>query len=260
MTKNSEVIKSVCHSNYEAIKNIMDLYNIEQFDLDCTYSKGAFWKNLPQPKIKTDLYPTSNDVIKANSEHLPFDGDSMKYIMCDLPFIVAGKTYRQNDEGSSIIAKRFEGYANYNELKENYYKTLKELYRVCNKDGFVIFKCQDIVSAGKNHFTHCMVMDMAQKIGFYPRDLFVLITKMRLNSFGSRWHEQKHARKYNCFFWVFEKVDPKVNYDFMNELDVDYIGIPEKPLTIKEEKSISNFIKKIRIKNPKLEGNQFLLF
>lgn len=44
MEKEINVIKSVYNSNYEVIKNIMELYQIEQFDLDCTYSKGPFGK------------------------------------------------------------------------------------------------------------------------------------------------------------------------------------------------------------------------
>jgi hypothetical protein len=214
MEKEINVIKSVYNSNYEVIKNIMELYQIEQFDLDCTYSKGAFWKNLPEPKIKSDLYPINNDIILANSENLPFDDNSIGSIMYDPPFVIAGKTYKENRDGSSKIAKRFEGYESYKKLTENYFNTLTELYRVCKDNGFVIMKCQDTVSGGKNHFTHVMVMNMALQIGFYPRDLFILLAKMRLNSFGTKWTKQEHARKYHSYFWVFEKVSPKVKYLF----------------------------------------------
>lgn len=206
------LVKSVYNSNFEAIKNIMDLYNIERFDLDCTYSKGGFWKNLPQPINKTDLYPVNESVIYASSENLPFEDGSMRSIMYDPPFVVAGKTYRDNKEGSSIIAKRFEGYGSYEELKKNYYYTLKELYRVCKNGGVLVFKCQDTVSGGKNHFSHVMVMNMAMELGFYPRDLFILLAKMRINSFGTKWTKQEHARKYHSYFWVFEKVKPRVKY------------------------------------------------
>jgi tRNA G10 N-methylase Trm11 len=215
MDKDFIPVRSVYNSNYEVIKNIMFLYNIEQFDLDCTYSRGLFWKNLPQPKIKTDLVPVTNDTIQANSEHLPFDDNSMKNIMCDLPFVIAGKSYKTNKEGSSVIAKRFEGYTTYNDLKENYYKTLKELYRVCDKGGFVVFKCQDSVSGGLNYFTHIMVFNMAIKFGFYPRDLFILVAKMRINSFGTKWQKQEHARKHHSYYIVLQKVKNKVNYDFI---------------------------------------------
>ena len=139
--------------------------------------------------------------------------------MFDPPFVIAGKSYRGNKEGSSIIAKRFEGYESYNHLKNHYYNTLKELYRICDKGGYVVMKCQDTVSGGKNHFTHCLIMNMALQIGFYPRDMFVLTSNVRINSFGTKWTKQEHARKYHSYFWVFEKVKPKVKYDFINAVD-----------------------------------------
>lgn len=214
MEKDFKPIKSVYNTNDEVIKSIMDLYGIEQFDLDCTYSTGNFWKNLTPPKHKSDLYPKNDTIIEASSENLPFGDGSMKSIMYDPPFVIAGKSYRGNKDGSSIIAKRYEGYETYSHLMKNYYNTLKELYRVCEKDGHVVFKCQDTVSGGKNHFTHVMVMNMAQELGFYPRDLFILTTNVRINSFGTKWTKQEHARKYHSYFWVFEKVKPRVKYDF----------------------------------------------
>lgn len=208
-------ISSISYTNDETIKNIMTLYNIERFDLDCTYSIGNFWKKLPKPKHKTDLYPQKPDVIKASSDNLPFENESMKSIMFDPPFVIAGKPYKDNDDGSSIIAKRFEGYFSFEELKNHYYGTLKEAYRLLENDGILVFKTQDTVSSGKNHFSHCVVMNMAQKIGFYPIDLFVLLAKNRINSFSkNKWKNQRHARKYHSFFWVFKKTKCKVNYDF----------------------------------------------
>jgi len=218
MDKDFKMVKSVYTSNYDAITNIMHLYNIERFDLDCTYSKGSFWKDLPGPVYKTDLIPANDTVVEANSENLPFEDGTMRTIMYDSPFVVAGASYKNNKEGSSIIAKRFEGYTNYKELTDNYYNTLKELYRVCQKGGYVVMKCQDTVSGGKNHFTHCLIMNMAMEIGFYPRDMFILHNKVRINSFGTKWTKQEHARKYHSYYWVFEKVKPRVKYDFITPI------------------------------------------
>jgi hypothetical protein len=214
MEKEFNLVKSVYESNFEVISNIMDLYKIERFDLDCTYSTGNFWKGLPSPVNKTDLYPANDTVIEANSENLPFEDKSMKSIMYDPPFVIVGKTFKKNKEGSSVIAKRFSGYTKYDHLKNNYYNTLKELYRVCDDGGFVVIKCQDTVSGGKNHFSHVMVMNMALELGFYPKDLFILTAKMRINSFGGRWNKQEHARKYHSYFWVLEKIKPKVKYNY----------------------------------------------
>lgn len=206
---------TISYSNDEIIKNIMQLYGIERFDLDCTYSKGVFWKNLPDPIHKTDLKPQRKDVIEADSGNLPFDNNQLKSIMFDPPFVIAGKTYADNKKGSSIISKRFEGYQNFQELKSHYNRTLIEAARILKDEGVLVFKCQDVVSSGKNHFTHCMVMEMGIKAGFNPKDLFILLAKNRINSFnGSKWKQQQHARKHHSYFWVFKKGKCKVNYDF----------------------------------------------
>jgi len=208
-------IKSISFSNDEIIENIMTLYGIKRFDLDCTYSIGHFWKNLPQPLHKTDLLPKRNDIIMASSDNLPFENKSLKSIMFDPPFVIAGDTYSNNDEGSSIMAKRFEGYKDFSELKNHYYGTLKESKRILVDGGILVVKCQDTVSSGKNHFTHCALMNMALNVGLYPKDLFILMAKNRINSFnGEKWKNQFHARKHHSYFWVFENTNCKVNYGF----------------------------------------------
>ena len=71
MDKDFKPIKSVYNSNYEVIKNIMDLHKIDRFDLDCTYSTGNFWKELPTPKFKSDLFPKNDTIIKYVGEVIP---------------------------------------------------------------------------------------------------------------------------------------------------------------------------------------------
>jgi len=89
-----------------------------------------------------------------------------------------------------------------------YSGSLKEFSRVLKDDGIVIFKCQDIVSSAKQHFTHCWVMYEAMKYGFYPKDLFILLAKNRLND----GRKQQHARKFHSYFFVFKKHICKVDY------------------------------------------------
>lgn len=217
VTNNEEkdgMIKSVYETNYDVIKNIMKLYEIEQFDLDCTYSTGSFWKNLKEPKIKSDIEPVVEGVLEYNSENLPFEDGSMKSTMYDPPFVIVGKTFKENKKGSSVIAKRFSGFGTFEELKSNYYKSLKELYRITEDKGIVVMKCQDQVSGGKNYFSHILIMAMAEQIGFYNKDLFILTSKVRMTSMGGRWKKQQHARKYHSYFIVLEKRKPRVNYSF----------------------------------------------
>ena len=92
-----------------------------------------------------------------------------------------------------------------------YRDALKEAYRVLKPGGVLIFKCQDKTSSGKQFFSHCFIWQAAIDAGFYPLDLFILLAKSRLVADWQRTN-QKHARKYCCFFWVFSKAKRQIHY------------------------------------------------
>ena len=212
----SNHIKSLGTNQEDIINDILFLYNGgNDIELDVTYSKGQFYKNgvVNQPKYKFDLEPQTDDTVQADSTNLPLQNDSIKCTMFDPPFIITGKTYKDNKEGSSIIGKRFSGYHSFEDLKYHYYNTLKELYRVTKQNGIVIFKCQNTISSGKQHFSHFFVLKSAIELGFYPIDEFILHNKSKITSFGGRWKTQKHAMKHHSFFLVLKKTNNKVNYD-----------------------------------------------
>lgn len=52
-----ELMKSISYSQDEILKWIIRLYCPDGFDLDPTYSKGVFYKNVPEPQLKFDLNP-----------------------------------------------------------------------------------------------------------------------------------------------------------------------------------------------------------
>ena len=114
-----KIIKSVSNSQEEIIENIIELHSSnKQIDVDLTYSKGQFYKNkvVKEPTYKFDLSPQTEDTIQSSSETCPLESNSVKTIMFDPPFIIAGKTYNSNVDGSSKIAKRFGAYENYEQL------------------------------------------------------------------------------------------------------------------------------------------------
>ena len=200
----------------EIIKNILNLHNGgNPIDLDLTYSKGIFYKSglVQQPKYKVDLNFVGEGIINCSFDNTPFENSSMKSIMFDPPFLITGKTYKDNKKGSSIIAKRFTGYHSWDELKESYKGALRESYRILEDGGLLIIKCQNTISSGKQHFSHFFVLKTALELGFYPLDEFVLQAKSKLTSFGGRWKTQKHAMKHHSFFLCFRKIKNKVSYE-----------------------------------------------
>lgn len=205
-----KIISTISYNEQEIIRDILHLHaDGGNIDCDPTYSIGNFYKNgLTQPTHKFDKFPQIEGVIEATSDKLPLRDQSMRTIMFDPPFVLGGDTYDDAKEGSCIIAKRFTGFHDFNELKDMYSSSLKEFARVLIGGGIVIFKCQDVVSSALNHFTHAWVMYEAMKYGFYPKDLFILLARARLTDN----RVQQHGRKFHAYYWVFKKMPCKVDY------------------------------------------------
>jgi len=130
--------------------------------------------------------------------------------MFDPPFLATTGKSLKTDEGN-IINRRFGVYPSEKELHQFYVDSLLESHRILKKNGILIFKCQDKVSGGKQYMSHVFIMNEAIKIGFYPKDLFILLAKNRI---VADWQlkNQKNARKFHSYFWVFEKSNRQIQY------------------------------------------------
>lgn len=130
--------------------------------------------------------------------------------MFDPPFLATtGKSLSENTE-SNKINKRFGVYPSEQDLHQFYIDSMRESYRLLKDKGILIFKCQDKISSGKQYMSHVFIMNEAVRIGFYPKNLFILLAKNRI---VADWQlkNQKNARKFHCYFWVFEKSSKKYN-------------------------------------------------
>ena len=207
------MIKSISYDQGEIIRDILNLHVPEhKIDCDPTYSKGIFYTNtsIETPRYKFDILPYNDTVIYADCRNLPLDNCSLNCIMFDPPFLATtGKSLKE--ENGNIINKRFGVYSNEKELHQFYIDSMKEFYRILKDKGILIFKCQDKVSSGKQYMSHVFIMNEAVKLGFYPKDLFILLAKSRI---VADWQlkNQKNARKFHSYFWVFQKCDTQVQY------------------------------------------------
>lgn len=197
-----EIVFSFGYDSTKILKDIMTLYNNgEPFDVDCTYSKGVFWKKLPLPRQKFDLYPQFDDVVEANANNLPLNDGEVQSIMFDPPF----KMSTSNVQG--IIEKRFTAFSSPQALWGFYRQAITEFRRILKPGGIFVIKCQDVVSSGKNQWSHFEVKRIADEEFFDLVDLFILGNKNPIMSPNMK--NQIHARKNHSFFMVFRKPIPK---------------------------------------------------
>ncbi len=209
-----QLVKSISYDQSEIIKGILKLHVKEKvIDCDPTYSKGNFYKNtgITPPKYKFDISPQTEDTIQADARHLPLEDNLLNCIMFDPPFLATtGKSITEG-ENNNFINRRFGVFPSETELHQFYIDAMQEFYRILKDDGILIFKCQDKISSSKQYLSHVFIINEAIKLGYYPKDMFILLAKNRL---VADWQakNQKNARKYHSYFLVFQKCNKQIKY------------------------------------------------
>lgn len=210
----NELIKSISYNQEEIIKWILKLHVPDKkIDCDPTFSKGNFYKDtgIEVPKYIYDIKPLSEKVKQADCRKLPLDDNSLNCIIFDPPFLATTGASLSSRDNNNIINKRFGTYSNEKELHSFYADSMKEFYRILKNKGILIFKCQDKISSGNQYLSHVFIINKAIEIGYYPKDLFILLSKSRI---VADWQlkNQKNARKFHSYFIVFQKNNKKINY------------------------------------------------
>ena len=209
----TELIRNISFDQADIIRKILRLHVPGgKIDCDPTYSIGAFYNGtgIEPPLLRFDINPQAEGVAQADARHLPINDSSINCMMIDPPFLATTGKSLAGGTGNRIN-RRFGVFPDEKSLHGFYRDELKEAYRVLKPGGVLIFKCQDKTSSGKQYFFHCFVWQAAIEAGFYPLDLFILLAKSRLVADWQRAN-QKHARKYACFFWVFQKTNKHIEY------------------------------------------------
>jgi hypothetical protein len=201
---------------------------------DVTFGQGVFWKN-----VRSGDYALLASDIDAKEGHgvfpskpievqngidcrsLPYKDASLDAVVLDPPYM-EGLYRKEKDHlaGSGTHSSFRHAYSNGKATEEGgpkwhdavvdmYLKAGWEAYRVLKKEGVLIVKCQDEVSANKQRLTHVEIVTAYEAMGFYTKDLFVLV---RVNRAGvSRLKKQEHARKNHSYFLVFQKRKVKIS-------------------------------------------------
>jgi hypothetical protein len=190
--------KSVFEDEQWLLASIMDIHNNgKTFDCDPMFFKGNFYKEgIDMPKLCFDLNPQEYWIKKADATNLPLQKNSLDSIILDPPFMFGGHGKQNN-----FYSSRTHGIMSWVELQKLYKGIIKEAYRILNKNGRLIFKCQDYTD-NKTTMTHCLVYNWAIEQGFYAKDLAILVKPNKVTNPNTK---QRHLRKIHTYFWVFIK-------------------------------------------------------
>lgn len=194
---NRSLVKSVSKNQDEILGWIMQLYNGgKTFDCDLTASKCVFWKKLPRPLHLFDKYPQLDEVRNLSEADALPDG-TFTSIIYDLPFLVS------NPNSPSYIKDRFSYFTSEDEAYEVNIEMLQRAYRLLNKGGLLVVKTMDCGKANRQIWVSDFVIQKAAELGFKMIDKFILIAKQKFIS--GKFHQQRMARKYHSYFFVFAK-------------------------------------------------------
>ncbi len=214
ITTSNLVFSAHYGNNADLLPQILNLY-VEPHSViaDITYGKGVFWKNIDLSDYK--FFP-SDIQTGIDCRKLPYEPSSIDCVVFDPPYMEG--FYRKeiahmagNGNYSSFRAAYSNGEAYQQEnapkyhdaVLDLYYKTGFEVLRVLKNKGIFIVKCQDEVSANRQHLTHVEIINRYEAIGFIVEDLFVLIRNNK--PCVTKLLKQKHARKNHSYFLVFRK-------------------------------------------------------
>ena len=208
----SDVIRSAyVGGNEELFPHILDLHVAPGSKVaDVTYGKGVFWRGVPEGRYR--LLATDIET-GVDCRDLPYDNATIDCVVLDPPYMEG--FYRANARnlaGRGTYTTFREAYSNgtthngpkyQDAVTSLYIEAGAEAARVLRPGGILVTKCQDAVSANRQHLTHVKLIMAFEEMGFYSKDLFVLVRTNR--PAVSRILKQVHARKNHSYFLVFVK-------------------------------------------------------
>lgn len=189
--------KSVFTNEQELLKAIIQIHlGGKDIELDPMYFKGKFYRyGVNEPRLKFDIKPQAAGVQQADARFLPVDG--IESVILDPPFL-----FGLHGKAKEFYSSTTHGiFRDYKHLYEVYFGIIKEACRYLIPNGVLIFKCQDYTD-NKTTMTHCVVKDIAERWGFYAKDIAILVKPNKVTNPNTK---QRHLRKVHTYFWVFIK-------------------------------------------------------
>lgn len=181
---------------------------------DVTWGKGVFWKQVPKDRYVVHASDLQTGI---DCRALPYADGSHDCVVLDPPYMEGFyRRSKDNLAGAGNYAAFRQHYSNGKTTKTGpkyhaavldlYFRAAREAHRVLRDRGVFIVKCQDEVSANQQNLTHVELINEFESLGFYTKDLFVIVRRNRPAM--SRVLHQEHARKNHSYFIVFVKVKP----------------------------------------------------
>ncbi len=186
-------------NNAELIADVARLGYLDGLVLDATYGKGRFWKKW-NPLMGGGNF-VSNDLYTEAMYHfdfrgLPWGDNLFDSVVLDPPYKLNGTPSGQMDDDYGV-GEKASRQARMNLITDG----LIECLRVLKPKGYLLVKCQDMVSGGKVRWQTDEITSTVTLFGHEKVDSFHL-RSYRPQPAGTT---QKHARRNFSTLLVFRK-------------------------------------------------------
>ena len=234
-TSSDVVLSAAVSTNARVFAEILGLHVPRGASIaDITYGKGVFWQDVVggqynvqfsdiDAKVSRDTVHNTEVRTGIDSRALPFEDASFDAMVFDPPYMEGlFRVSKEHLAGAGNYGAFRHHYSNgaatplvpnapkwHDAVLDLYSKSGAEAYRVLKSKGMFIVKCQDEVSANKQRLTHVEIITAYESLGFYTKDLFVVVRPNRPAI--SRLKTQVHARKNHSYFLVFQKTKMPVS-------------------------------------------------
>lgn len=194
---------SAATDNPTMMKRIVDLYFRPGMTVaDPMCGTEVFWKH-----INRDLYDLHLTDIRGgvDARMLPYAGESHHAVVLDPPYryvetaTAAAGLRMLEGNGYNLESVRGKGF---DAVMGLYRDVMREGERILMRGGYMVVKCQDTITDGRQQWVHVDLMAFAAAIGCEPIDLAV-VTPAQVPP--TRWKTQRSLRKAHSYFIVCRK-------------------------------------------------------
>ena len=191
--------------NADQLPEILEIHaNKGDLIADITHGKGIFWKKAKGYRvIGSDIERPKNLI--ADLRALPYPASTFDVVILDPPY---GHSSTASIKKILAVGYNLNSVRGRKSIMDLYSGGIREAKRVLKSQKLLIVKCQDEIESGKQNWNHITIKDMAEKKGFYAKDLFIMV---QTGVPTMRHNYQLHARKNHSYWWIFRNGGPKTS-------------------------------------------------
>lgn len=189
-------------TNEEMLARIFALYCRPGMTIaDPTWGNGVFYKQIDLSQYA--FHGTDLALDDIDMRDLPYPDESLDVVVLDPPYrYVEDKSARKETLEVCYNTESVRGSGGHDGVMGLYRGGMREAARTLKRGGYLIVKCQDTITDGKQQWVHVDLLAHGGEIGAPCIDMAV-VTPSAVPP--TRWKMQRNLRKGHSYFLIYRK-------------------------------------------------------